>query len=133
MVTRRKVLTTAPAAAVVAIASLCQRDVVANQATPAGQEYNPEIDPASFTSTIDNPYMPLTPGTIFVYEGRSAGAQQSNVVSVTSETRTVMGVACVVVNDRVFEGDTLLEDTNDWYAQDADGNVWYFGEDVKSL
>ena len=24
-----------------------------------------------------------------------------------------------------------MEVTNDWYAQDSDGNVWYLGEDTK--
>ena len=24
----------------------------------------------------------------------------------------------------------MIEDTHDWFAQDKDGNVWYFGEEV---
>ena len=32
--------------------------------------YTPHIDPAEFTTTIDNEYFPMKPGTIFVYEGR---------------------------------------------------------------
>ena len=27
----------------------------------------------------------------------------------------------------------MIEDTFDWYAQDADGNVWYLGEDTKEF
>ena len=26
----------------------------------------------------------------------------------------------------------MVEDTFDWFAQDKDGNVWYFGEDVSN-
>ena len=70
--------------------------------------------------------MPLFPGTIFRYEG---GGERTETV-VTERTHEVMGVPAVVVRDRVFEGSTLVEDTEDWYAQDAAGNVWYFGEDT---
>jgi hypothetical protein len=37
----------------------------------------------------------------------------------------------VVVHDEVrTESGDLIEDTRDWYAQDTDGNVWYFGEET---
>ena len=52
-------------------------------------------------------------------------------MNVTSDTRNIMGVDCVVVDDRVTEGGELTEQTHDWYAQDEKGNVWYFGEDSK--
>ncbi len=105
---------------------------VARQAAPAATPYAPEIDPARFSTAIDNRYLPFVPGTVFTYQGTTGGEDQRNVVTVTDDTRTVMGVACVVVRDQVFTGDTLTEDTFDWYAQDADGNVWYFGEDSKA-
>jgi hypothetical protein len=38
-----------------------------------------------------------------------------------------------VVHDRVFEGAVLRENTFDYFAQDRDGNVWYFGEDTEEL
>jgi hypothetical protein len=115
-----------------AAAPLSSGRVAARQATPAATPYAPVIDPARFTAVIDNRYLPLVPGTVFTYAGTSGGEDQRNVVAVTGDTRTVMGVACVVVRDQVFAGDTLVEDTFDWYAQDADGNVWYFGEDSKA-
>ena len=42
-----------------------------------------------------------------------------------------MGVTCVEAIDTVFVNGTLEELTRDWYAQDEQGNVWYFGEDAK--
>jgi hypothetical protein len=90
--------------------------------------YAPHIDPAEFTATIDNEYFPLKPGTTFVYEG--GGAEHSEM-SVTHDTKKVMGVECVVVEDKEWEGDMLIERTYDWFAQDKEGNVWYFGEDTK--
>jgi hypothetical protein len=98
--------------------------------TPSAEEpYNPQIDPADFSTTIDNPYFPLIPGTTFVLEGTKEGEKQHNDVIVTDATITIMGVTCVVVEDRVLVNDVITELTFDWYAQDKDGNVWYFGED----
>ena len=44
------------------------------------------------------------------------------------ETTEVMGVECMVVRDVVYLDGEPTEDTLDWFAQDVDGNVWYFGE-----
>jgi hypothetical protein len=100
--------------------------------TPAievDSSYDPTIDPSEFSTTIDNPYLPWVPGTVFTYEGTSDGEAERNVVTVTDETRVIMGITCVAVDDRVEVAGELEERTTDWYAQDADGNVWYFGED----
>ncbi len=91
-----------------------------------GGEYRPEIDPVDFTTAVTNRYMPLIPGTTRTYEG----GRERVVVTVTASTRTVMGVETVVVRDREYRGTSLIEDTEDWFAQDEDGNVWYFGEDT---
>jgi hypothetical protein len=91
-----------------------------------GVEYRPEIDPVDFTTAVTNPYLPLVPGTTRTYEG----GRERVVVTVTASTRTVMGVETVVVRDREYRGTSLIEDTEDWFAQDEDGNVWYFGEDT---
>ena len=91
--------------------------------------YAPVIDPAMFTSStsIDNPLLPLAPGTIYTYEG----AGETIVVTVTSQTKVILGVSCVVVRDTVTVAGEVIEDTYDWFAQDDAGNVWYFGEDTK--
>jgi hypothetical protein len=96
----------------------------------ASQEHNaytPHINPAEFTTTIDNEYFPMKPGTTFVYEGKG----ERDEMSVTSDTKKVMGVECVVVDDRAWEDGKLIEKTYDWFAQDEKGSVWYFGEDTK--
>lgn len=95
------------------------------------ESYSPRIDPANFTTSIDNKYFPLKPGTTFVYKGKTQHSTEGDVVAVTSDTKNIMGVECVVVDDRVTEGGRLTEQTYDWYAQDKRGNVWYFGEDSK--
>jgi hypothetical protein len=102
--------------------------------TPQGtsqQAYAPHINPSEFTTKIDNKYFPLKPGTTFVYQGNSGGNPERDVMSVTHSTKKVMGVKCVVVDDRVWAHGNLTEKTFDWYAQDKNGNVWYFGENSK--
>jgi hypothetical protein len=89
--------------------------------------YTPNIDPAEFTTTIDNEYFPMKPGTVFLYKG---GTERDRM-TVTHSTKMVMGVECVVVDDRAWEGGQLVEKTYDWFTQDEKGNVWYFGEDTK--
>lgn len=91
--------------------------------------YDPMIDPANFVEEIDNPYFPLEPGTTFVYEGETEDGSERNEVFVSHQKKVVMGVTTTVVEDRVWEDGELVEETFDWYAQDKDGNVWYFGED----
>jgi hypothetical protein len=95
--------------------------------------YAPAIRPADFTTTIDNPYFPLVPGTRYVYDGTTAEGRQHTVVEVTRDTRTVMGVQTRVVHDVVSVNGRPEEETFDWYAQDREGNVWYFGEATEKL
>jgi hypothetical protein len=93
--------------------------------------YNPVIDPSNFTTKIDNPFFPLKPGKTYTYKGVTDAGEELNTVEVTHSTRVLMGVTCVEVIDTVFVNGDLEELTHDWYAQDKQGNVWYFGEDAK--
>ena len=95
--------------------------------------YSPKIDPAVFSTTIDNPYLPMTPGTRTIYQANTPDGLQRTTTEVTRDTKTVMGVATVVVHDTVSLDGKATEDTFDWYAQDHDGNVWYFGEATKEI
>jgi len=91
--------------------------------------YQPKIDPAQFTDKITNRYFPLVPGTVMVYEGKRDGLPLRIELTVTNDTKDIMGVRTIVVRDIVTGA--LEERTSDWYAQDSAGNVWYFGEDTK--
>jgi hypothetical protein len=93
--------------------------------------YSPQIDPSNFVDKIANRYMKFTPGTTFVYEGKTADGPERVETYVSHKTREVLGVKCTVVRDKAFLNGKLSEDTFDWYAQDSEGNVWYFGEDTK--
>jgi hypothetical protein len=100
-------------------------------ALPTGDEVV-ELDPADFTTEIDNSYWPMPAGASWVYrETNEDGGEQRVEVTVTDETRKVMGIEARVVHDVVTEDGAVVEDTFDWYAQDADGNVWYLGEETE--
>ena len=89
------------------------------------------VDPANFVAAIDNPYSPLTPGTMMAFEGATSEGNERVETYVTQDTKRILGVDCIVVRDRVLVDGELVEETLDWYAQDKSGNVWYFGEDSR--
>jgi hypothetical protein len=86
-----------------------------------------------FVDRVDNPWFPLTPGTTFVYRGVKDDEPARDVVTVTRRTKVIQGVRCTVVRDLLYLNGKLAERTSDWYAQDANGNVWYYGEATAEL
>ncbi|MFN0155413.1 MAG: hypothetical protein ACKVUT_13650 [Gaiella sp.] len=99
---------------------------------PQGSE-KVKLNPADFSTTIDNPYWPMRPGSRWVFREREPdGAVLKVVIRVTNETKKLAnGITARVVRDTVTGDGKLVEDTFDWYAQDRAGNVWYMGEDTK--
>jgi hypothetical protein len=71
----RPIFIFAVALALVAVSYEASQRPAGQASTPqpatASQRYAPSIDPAEFTSTIDNPYLPLLPGSRWVYGGLS--------------------------------------------------------------
>jgi hypothetical protein len=98
---------------------------------PQGSE-PANLDPAEFTAEINNPWWPMAVGSRWVYrETDSDGTEQRVEVTVTDRTKRIAnGIEARVVRDEVTERGEPVEITDDWYAQDADGNVWYLGEDT---
>jgi hypothetical protein len=91
-----------------------------------------KLDPAQFTTQIDNPYWPMAPGNRWRYRETDQGEVQRVEVVVTDKTKTIMGIQARVIHDKVTATNgALVEDTLDWFAQDAKGNIWYLGEDTK--
>ena len=90
------------------------------------------LNPADFTTRIDNPYWPMKPGSRSVYrETDTDGTDQKVVVKVTHKTKKIAnGVRARVIRDTVAENGVPVEITDDWYAQDKRGNIWYLGEYV---
>lgn len=83
------------------------------------------VDPLEIGNSVDpNPWFALVPGNRWVYTGDG----ESIEVVVTGKTKLIDGIDCIVVIDTAMEDGVVVEITNDWYAQDTDGNVWYCGE-----
>ena len=91
-----------------------------------------ELDPAQVGPDVTNAWFPLVPGTRWTYqEVNEDGAVLRVVVTATTETRVIAnGVEARIVRDTVTLDGEIIEDTFDWYAQDAEGTVWYLGEDT---
>ena len=92
------------------------------------------VDPGDFVRYVTNPFLPFKPGTVLVYRGVKDEGRQAERVTVLHRTKRILGVRTTVVHDVIRDPSTgkLLEETQDWYAQDKRGNVWYFGEATKS-
>ena len=118
--------TRALAAAALAAAAL---PATAAAGLPRGDEHV-VLDPAHFSARITNPWWPMRPGSRWVYRETDAdGGRQRDVVTVTHRTRQIAnGVTARVVRDVATEDGELVESTEDFYAQDRRGNVWYLGE-----
>lgn len=105
----------------------------APSATALPQSGEPvELDPADFTADVTNRWFPLEPGTRWTYrETTEDGEVVDVVVTATAMTHPVAnGITARVVRDTVTLDGAIIEDTLDWYAQDAAGTVWYLGEDT---
>jgi hypothetical protein len=102
---------------------------VAAGGLPQGSEQS-HVAPAEFTVAIDNPYWPARPGNRWIYrEIEAGGTVKRDVVTVTGRTKMIAdGVEARVVHDVATEHGRPAEVTDDWYAQDSAGNVWYLGE-----
>jgi hypothetical protein len=94
-----------------------------------------KLDPADFSTRIDNPRWPMRVGSRWVYRvtDMATGKVDRQVITVTNRTKLMAdGIRVRVVRDIVTDHGKPVEVTDDWYAQDRRGNVWYFGEDTTS-
>src|SRR6266850_1967726 len=100
--------------------------------TSAGSA-NVVLDPANFVAVVNNPYFPLPVGRTLVYAGTKEGQTLIDTVTVTADTKTILGITATAVSDVSTHDGPVLEKTFDWYAQDQQGNVWYLGEDTTAF
>jgi hypothetical protein len=96
--------------------------------------YNPVVLPANFKNptNLTNPYFPVAPGKKYIYEGQTSDGLEHIEEQRLTTTKTIMGITCIIVNYKAYLNGKLIEEAWDWYAQDDNGTVWYFGEDVNN-
>jgi hypothetical protein len=93
------------------------------------------LNPADFSTTIDNPYWPMPVGRSWhIHVSNPQGESLQETITSTNQTKRIAdGVTARVVRDVVYDQGKPTEITDDWYAQDKDGNIWYFGEDTTTI
>ena len=121
--------------AAVALAAIVGVTAHAGASSPPGklpQGDDPvNLDPADFSARINNRQWPMRVGSRWIYRvtDMSDGSTDREVITVTRRTKLMAdGIRVRVVHDVVRHHGKPVEVTDDWYAQDSKGNVWYFGE-----
>ncbi len=107
-------------------------DTLTTKDVPIATNYNPQINPADFTTKITNRYFTLPVGKKMTYRAETEDGVERIELEMEAATKMILGVETLVYRDRVYLGQELVEDTKDYLAQDKEGNVWYFGEDVNN-
>ena len=95
--------------------------------------YEPDFDPARFDAdpghpTSPNPYFPLAVGNRWEF-----GGAETIEIEVLDERKLIEGVTCIAVSDRVSDEGVVVEDTDDWFAQAVNGDVYYAGEQTREF
>lgn len=89
----------------------------------------PRPDPEDFVADVTNPYLPLTPGTVWTYAVSGSAEVARLVIRVEGRRELVAGVSCVVVRRSETSADgRAVSESEQLFAQDRRGNVWLFGE-----
>lgn len=88
----------------------------------------------SVPTTVDNPYFGVAGVVYRLYLGEDEGEPLRIEVALTGRTKTIEwegGTTDTVESQFIATSERdLLEIAVDWFAQDDEGNVWYFGENV---
>lgn len=106
-------------------------DLLPATSAMAGQkpkEWAPNIQPSQFVSSVTNPYFPLPAGRVLRYRGETKNGVETLEIEVTHRTKAIMGVSTTVVVETHRLDGQIEEISENWFAQDQAGNVWYFGE-----
>jgi hypothetical protein len=111
------------------------RGAALGQATGVPDPKFEELDPGQFArpTQIDNPWLPLKPGTRFTYEGTTieddgSAVPHRVVITVTDLVKRISGIPSVVSWDLDWSDGELVEAELAFFAQDDHGNVWRMGE-----
>lgn len=119
-------------AALLCVVAACTGNNGINPGRTPDESYNPEIPVEDFTQSTDltNPYLGHQTHALYIYEGHTVEGMKRIEVQRTSSIKEISDIPCVAVNDKVWCNGIMIEETNEWAAQDNDGNVWLMGEDV---
>jgi hypothetical protein len=130
--------TAAVAAVVVLVLSACQgegKPALAGSAPQLRPVSAKDFNPRRFdrtSSVVTNAWFPLRPGMQLVFEGSALEegerVDRRAIWTVTDLVKSIAGVHNVVVWERDFRNDELVEAELALFAQDKAGNVWHLGQ-----
>ena len=116
-------------------AAACGEKARTDATEPPPPPHAVNIDRRDFgrdSTTIDNQWWTLKPGTQFTWEGQALDGEDTIrrrvVFTVTDLTKNVAGVRTLVGWDRDYNDGVLTESELIFLAQDKVGNVWHFGQ-----
>jgi len=113
----------------------CRKNMVSEEFASEqkfGHDYKPEVELTNFTNStiITNPLYPIGAGKKYIFEGQTPDGLEHIEEQRLNTTKLILGITCIVVNFKAYVDGILIEEAQDWYAQDNSGNLWYFGEAV---
>lgn len=118
----------------IALIALLAGPLAAPLAAQAAAPVLPAFDPANFSNPKPNPYISLEVGSrqVMAGSGMDEGKPLTETATqiVTGPGLMLMGVQTMQILDEAIKNGRLVERTFDYYANDNEGNMWYFGEDV---
>jgi hypothetical protein len=91
-------------------------------------KYDPVIDPNDFSANVTNQFFPIIPGRTLKYSKMTSEGLEEVEVTHLMRVVDINGVPCAAVRDVEKLNGNVVEDTEDWFSQKADGVVWYMGE-----
>ncbi|MGN6815260.1 MAG: hypothetical protein ACTHK3_04160, partial [Solirubrobacterales bacterium] len=133
LLTKNVILAVAVFGALIGAGSAAASSEVGTIPSGAGPGWPATISPGDFVQEVTNPWFPLKPGSVWHYKGLKEGTKTTDVVTATQRTKKILGVTTTDVHDVVSVNGKPEEVTDDFYAQDRHGNVWYFGEETEEL
>ena len=90
-----------------------------------------DLENCDFASSGENSYFVLEPGYQVILRGQEDGEELELVMRVLNETKVVDGVETRVVEEKEYEGGSLVEVSRNYFALcKPTNNAIYFGEDV---
>jgi len=97
-----------------------------------------DIDQKNFSRStiIDNKWMPLRPGTQWIYEGSTVEDGKKTphriIFTVTDLVKVIDSIPAVVMLDKDFSDGKLEEQELTFFAQDDEGKIWQLGENSET-
>jgi hypothetical protein len=93
--------------------------------------YHPELEPSQFSSAVTNPWMPMPEGRVLVYDKRTVHGLERIEVRCTRGTVEIAGIACTTLHSARTVDGVLVEESLEYFAQHANGDVWFLGESAR--